>query len=313
MPKARRTVGSRLVDALLTTAATGGLVCIVAAVAAVGFDLTLIMFTTGSMAPTIPAGSLSLVRQIPATEIRVGDVVTIDRANQLPITHRVTSVEAIAGDPSGNSRTITMRGDANATDDAAPYTVTEARIVVTSVPGLAYAVAAVSHPLVLGASATGAAALVAWAYWPRGGQLAARHSTATSHRAVPRSPTAAPQRTGSLHRMETSHRTGASHQMEAPHRAGASHQMEAPHRAGASHQMEAPHRAGASHQMEAPPPAGAIQRMDAKHPAEASDRTSALNGMGTLSRTGASHRSAGLPRIVASQGTTALHRTEDRP
>ena len=301
MPRARRTVGFRLVDALLTTAATAGLVCIVAAVAAVGFDLTLIMFTTGSMAPTIPAGSLSLVRQIPATEIRVGDVVTIDRANQLPITHRVTSVEAIAGDPSGNSRTITMRGDANATDDAAPYTVTEARIVVTSVPGLAYAVAAVSHPLVLGASATGAAALVAWAYWPRGGQLAARHSTATSHRAVPRSPTAAPQRTGSLHRMETSHRTGA------------------------SHQMEAPHRAGASHQMEAPPPAGAIQRMDAKHPAEASDRTSALNGMGTLPRTGASHRSAGLPRIVAShrsaglprivasQGTTALHRTEDRP
>ena len=289
MPRARRTVGFRLVDALLTTAATAGLVCIVAVVAAVGFDLTLIMFTTGSMAPTIPAGSLSLVRQIPATEIRVGDVVTIDRANQLPITHRVTSVEAIAGDPSGNSRTITMRGDANATDDAAPYTVTEARIVVTSVPGLAYAVAAVSHPLVLGASATGAAALVAWAYWPRGGQLAARHSTATSHRAVPRSPTAAPQRTGSLHRMETSHRTGA------------------------SHQMEAPHRAGASHQMEAPPPAGAIQRMDAKHPAEASDRTSALNGMGTLPRTGASHRSAGLPRIVASQGTTALHRTEDRP
>ena len=289
MPKARRTVGSRLVDALLTTAATGGLVCIVAAVAAVGFDLTLIMFTTGSMAPTIPAGSLSLVRQIPATEIRVGDVVTIDRANQLPITHRVTSVEAIAGDPSGNSRTITMRGDANATDDAAPYTVTEARIVVTSVPGLAYAVAAVSHPLVLGASATGAAALVAWAYWPRGGQLAARHSTATSHRAVPRSPTAAPQRTGSLHRMETSHRTGASHQMEAPHRAGASHQMEAPH------------------------PAGALQRIDATHPAEASDRTSALNGMGTLPCTGASHRSAGLPRIVASQGTTALHRTEDRP
>ena len=149
--------------ALLNLAAAGGVVCIAAVIAAFAFNITLIMFKTGSMSPTIPAGSLSVVKEIPAADINVGDVVTVDRPGKLPVTHRVTSVLAADGD----ARSITMRGDANGADDPAPYTVSQVRIVLFSFPGLAYAVVAVSHPLVMGGVTLAAAVLVTWAFWPR--------------------------------------------------------------------------------------------------------------------------------------------------
>ena len=157
------TKGRRVGDAVLTLAALGGVVCILLVIAANVFDITLIMFKTGSMSPTIPAGSLALVREIPAADARVGDVLTIARPGELPITHRVTSVEPA----DGALTSITMRGDANDFDDPAPYTVADARIVLYSVPGLAAAVVAVSHPAVLAAITLGAAILVGWAFWPR--------------------------------------------------------------------------------------------------------------------------------------------------
>lgn len=155
--------GSRaLGNALLNLAALGGLVCIVLVLLSVFFNISLIMFKTGSMSPTIPAGSLAVVREIPAADIRVGDVLTVDRPGMLPVTHRVTSV---AGE--GDARTITMRGDANEAEDPAPYTVTEARRVLASVPHLARGVVWLSNPLVLGGLTIGAAVLVTWAFWPR--------------------------------------------------------------------------------------------------------------------------------------------------
>lgn len=138
------------------------MVCIAAVVAAVVFHVTLIMFKTGSMEPTIPTGSLAVVHQIPASEIEVGDVVTVDRAGELPVTHRVTSVSG-----SGATRTITMRGDANPTDDSAPYVVSTVRIVWLSFPGWANIVVLFSNPVVLGALTLGATTLVTWAFWPR--------------------------------------------------------------------------------------------------------------------------------------------------
>lgn len=149
-------------DALLTVAAIGGLACVVLVLLAFFFHITLIMFKTGSMGPTIPAGSLAIVQQIPASEVKVGDVVTVDRPQALPITHRVRSIAPAAG----NDVSITLRGDANPADDPQPYVVGTVRIVLFSVPHLAYAVAAVSNPLVLGGITVGAAGLVTWAFWP---------------------------------------------------------------------------------------------------------------------------------------------------
>ena len=163
--------GLRLGGALLNLAALGGVVCIVLVILSAVFNISLIMFKTGSMSPTIPAGSLAVVREISAREIAVGDVVTVDRDGMLPVTHRVTSVEG-----SGETRTITMRGDANEAEDPVPYTVTDVRIVLGSVPGLAYVVVWFSNPWVLGSLTVGASVLVTWAFWPRSKRASRRSS-----------------------------------------------------------------------------------------------------------------------------------------
>ncbi|WP_440312066.1 signal peptidase I [Leucobacter chromiireducens] len=154
--------GAVIGNVLLNIAAVGGIVCIVLVALSGFFGISIIMFKTGSMSPSIPAGSLAIVRQIPADAIHVGDVVTVDRAGMLPVTHRVTSVSG-----EGPSRTITMRGDANDVDDPSPYDVTQVRVVMGAVPGLARVVVWFSHPAVLGALTIAAATLVTWAFWPR--------------------------------------------------------------------------------------------------------------------------------------------------
>lgn len=154
-----------LTDIVLWIAAGLGALCIVLVVLAMTANVTLIMFRTGSMSPTIPAGSVAIVQLIPASEISVGDVVTVDRPGTLPITHRVTSVEAGS---TPKERLVTLRGDANAQDDPSPHTVTSVRIVRFAIPGLAPAIAAMGNPVVLGGVTVAAAALVLWAFWPRG-------------------------------------------------------------------------------------------------------------------------------------------------
>lgn len=162
-PPAKR-LSSRLGNLLLNLAAVAGAICILLVILAFFFNITLIMFKTGSMAPTIPAGSVALVREVPAAELKVGDVVTVDRPGQLPITHRITSI--VPG-PDAEARTITMRGDANATEDPAPYTILHARIVLGSVPGLAHVIVWFGNPWVLGGLTIALSALVTWAFWPR--------------------------------------------------------------------------------------------------------------------------------------------------
>ena len=168
----RQSFAGRVRETLLNVAAAGGAVCIIAVLCAVLFNVSLVLFKTGSMAPGIPAGSLAVVREISAGEIRIGDVVTVDRPGQLPITHRVQSVEP----GEGATRVITMKGDANLAADPAPYQVDRVRLVLWSVPGLAYPVAAAANPLVLGGTTLAVSALVTWVLWPRekaGGHVAA--------------------------------------------------------------------------------------------------------------------------------------------
>ncbi|MFG6491474.1 signal peptidase I [Microbacterium sp. P03] len=162
--KPRRSAASVAGSIALDVAALAGAVCIVLVVLAYGFHVTLIMFKTGSMSPTIPAGSLALVHEIPASDIAVGDVVTVDRPGQLPVTHRVTSVGPGETD---DARSITLKGDANTTEDPAPYEVSHVRVVWASVPGLAHVVIWLSHPWILAALTFGCSALVTWAFWPR--------------------------------------------------------------------------------------------------------------------------------------------------
>lgn len=158
-----RSIAARVREILLNFAAAGGAICIISVLCAVLFNISLILFKTGSMSPGIPAGSMAVVREIPAAEIRIGDVVTVDRAGKLPITHRVQTVEPA----DGASRTITMKGDANEEADPAPCTVERVRLVLWSVPGLAYPLAATANPMVLGGTTLAVAALVTWVLWPQ--------------------------------------------------------------------------------------------------------------------------------------------------
>ena len=159
-PRAGRILG----DLLLWLAAAAGAICILLVVLAFTAQITLIMFRTGSMSPTIPAGSVAVVQRVPAAEIAVGDVVTVDREGELPVTHRVTTISPGA---SADERVITMRGDANTADDAFPYTVSSVRRVLFSVPGIALLIVGMGNPLVLGSLTIAATALVVWAFWPR--------------------------------------------------------------------------------------------------------------------------------------------------
>ena len=163
-PRVLTRTGRIVREVLLTLAAIGGAACIVFAVLAFTGGYSLMLFKTGSMSPTIPAGSVALVQRIPASELRTGDIVTVDRPGALPITHRITSID---DGTVPDERTITMRGDANATDDPMPYVIAQVRIVRGSVPGLAPVLAQFGNPWVLGSLTIGAAALVAWAFWPR--------------------------------------------------------------------------------------------------------------------------------------------------
>lgn len=162
-PTGWRRAESIIRTVLLDVAAVLGSICIVLVVLALVFHITLIMFKTGSMSPEIPTGSLAVVRQIPASEARVGQVVTVDRSGALPITHRVVSTHA----GSNGTTVLVLKGDANRAPDPAPYVVRTVRLVVWSAPGLAYFVVWLGNPFVLGALAMAVAALVVWVMWPR--------------------------------------------------------------------------------------------------------------------------------------------------
>ncbi|WP_420115002.1 signal peptidase I [Pseudactinotalea sp.] len=158
-----RRLAARAGSALLTVLAALGLGCIVLVVLGLTMNFSLIMFSTGSMAPTIPAGSVALVRETPASEIEVGDIVTVDREGKLPVTHRVEEILAVEGE----SVTFTMRGDANDAPDSEPYTAETVRVMSGHVPGVARVVSSLQSPVALGVIAIGAALLVTWAFWPR--------------------------------------------------------------------------------------------------------------------------------------------------
>ncbi|WP_349828824.1 signal peptidase I [Brevibacterium litoralis] len=154
-------------DAALTLLAGGGVLCIVLLIASVFLDVTLLMFRTGSMEPTISTGDVAIARQVPASEVSVGDVVSVERPGALPVTHRVIEVDgAPDGSPAGAVE-IVMQGDANQSPDPYPYVVTEVDRVLFSVPWVARLVAAFGNPWVLGGITLAMAALVTWAFWPK--------------------------------------------------------------------------------------------------------------------------------------------------
>ncbi|MBB1020443.1 S26 family signal peptidase [Dietzia sp. E1] len=164
---ARRGLIGRLGDIGLTVLAALGAVSIAFVVLAVVFDIGILMFRTGSMGPTIPAGSVAIARQIPAAEMSPGDIVTVERGEgELPVTHRV--VRIIDSDPVTGAVAFDMRGDANDSDDPGPYAASTVKLVLFSVPGGAPVIQQFSNPVVLAGLTVAASLLVGWSVWTRG-------------------------------------------------------------------------------------------------------------------------------------------------
>jgi signal peptidase len=146
--------------------ALAGAACLLWLVLSNIFGLSLITFATGSMAPTITTGSLGVVREIPASELQVGDIATLQRGGErLPVTHRVLDVKPSPDDT--NLQIVSMQGDANPIPDTFPYYVDTAKVVLWHVPNGAYVISYLTSPLVLVALTVGIGSLVLWAFWPK--------------------------------------------------------------------------------------------------------------------------------------------------
>lgn len=133
---APRRVRARLADAALTVAAVLGLVVLGLTVTAHWTGLRPLVVRSGSMEPTIATGGMVLVRTVPAADIRVGDVVTVDRPDGVRVTHRVVEV-----DHDGATAEVVLKGDANEDVDPLPIVVEEVGRLVRSAPALGRAAA----------------------------------------------------------------------------------------------------------------------------------------------------------------------------
>ncbi|OQQ31347.1 signal peptidase I [Prescottella equi] len=153
-PSAPSSAAHKAREVALTVGAVAGLICIVATVAALLFDVKPLIFRSASMSPAITTGSIALARTVPATDLTVGDVVSVENAQGTRITHRVYEIQQQYGDTS----VVTLKGDANTEPDVEPYAITEADRVFWSAGGLGYVAAWLSSStaIFLGGALVGA-------------------------------------------------------------------------------------------------------------------------------------------------------------
>lgn len=129
-------------EILLTLGAILGVICILAALAAVFFGVTPLIFRSGSMSPEIHTGALALAQEVPASEIRVADVISAINPQGTRVTHRVIAVSPHAD----GTVALTMLGDANEVANPEPYVVTKADRVIWHLDGLGFVVQEIQKP-----------------------------------------------------------------------------------------------------------------------------------------------------------------------
>lgn len=146
------------VNVLLSGAALLGVACLIAMVFLPLCGLKPLVVRSGSMAPAIDTGAMAWVRDVDATEVRVNDVVVVQREHTR-VMHRVIDIEETAG----AARKLQLRGDANSFPDAGPDEVLTVERVAFHVPWIGRAVVAATNPpgsLVLGAYLAGCVWLI---------------------------------------------------------------------------------------------------------------------------------------------------------
>lgn len=165
----------------LTAGALAGVLCVVLALLGATVGIQPLVFTSGSMAPTIDTGDLAVTRPVEPADVAVGDVVSVHDGRGERVTHRVVEVDAAR-------RLLRLQGDANDTADPLPYPADRVDRVLFTVPAGGYLLRWLSGPtagLLLGAYLV----LLLRVLWPRAvrptvhgrpGPHAARHRTRTT-------------------------------------------------------------------------------------------------------------------------------------
>lgn len=125
----RSRAASVLGEIALTAGALLGVAVMGITVTAAHTGISTLVVRSGSMEPTIPTGSMLLVQRIDATEIKVGDIVAVERPDHTRVTHRVLALA-----PKGETVELTLKGDANEDPDPVPVTVRQADRLVWQAP-----------------------------------------------------------------------------------------------------------------------------------------------------------------------------------
>lgn len=128
-------------EALLWTGGVLGALCVLMLAAGWLFNVTPLVFSSGSMSPAYEAGALGISREVPATDLEVGDVVSVVNSQGDRVTHRVVSVTGV-----GDGAVLTLKGDTNNVPDAEAYNVTSVDRVSFGIPLAGYVLNAAASP-----------------------------------------------------------------------------------------------------------------------------------------------------------------------
>ncbi|MDR0366205.1 MAG: signal peptidase I [Bifidobacteriaceae bacterium] len=145
----------------LTILSVVGVITVLATAFCLASGIRPVIVASGSMAPSIPTGAVVFHKTAPASDLKVGDVVTVPRPGlEGVVTHRITSIE-----PAENGQyTMTMKGDANKSPDPQPYVVDKADKMSFSVPHLGTVLSWMrTHPI---QTAVALLALLVFSLWP---------------------------------------------------------------------------------------------------------------------------------------------------
>lgn len=149
-------------EGALTLGAILGALCLIVTLVLPLLNMRVLVFTSGSMSPTISVGAAALARTVPADELSVGDIVSVEDAEGNRITHRITELR-----PTSEGTALELTGDANLSPDAEEYVVEEADLVIAHLDGAGYVVDALSSPWASFAAGGAAVALLALAFGRR--------------------------------------------------------------------------------------------------------------------------------------------------
>ena len=84
-------------EVVLTVGAILGVLCLASGAAAIAFDIKPIVFESGSMSPAVDTGALGISRTVPASDLKVGDVVTVRTDKGVRVTQRQQCIAGAQG------------------------------------------------------------------------------------------------------------------------------------------------------------------------------------------------------------------------